>query len=317
MRDVSKPVIPEAHVDLRHLMRMEQGGVSFSLLPRQPARSALVGQHASKLRGRGLNFLELRAYQPGDDTRTIDWKVTARMRKPYTRVFTEERERPALLVVDQRQSMFFGSRYNMKSGTAAEIAALATWRVLAAKDRVGAIVFNDSDLIVVRPERSRGTAIRILKAIVEMNQKLNWTLPRMNPAMLNTALRRARELTTHDYLVLQITDGAGRDEQTRRLNTDTGQHNDLVMAYVFDPLEHELPTSRRALFVSGGHKQLQLPTDRHAKHRFREEIETAVDDVRRSWASRQVPVLPISAAEATAPQLRRLLTVGRPAGERR
>ena len=87
--------------------------------------SILAGRHASRLRGRGLNFEEIRRYLPGDDTRNMDWKVTARMRKPHVRVYTEERDRPCLLVVDQRQSMFFGTRRCMKSVAAAEVAALA------------------------------------------------------------------------------------------------------------------------------------------------------------------------------------------------
>ena len=93
---------PRIHVDLNQLLRLAGPARRLSLLPRQPASSVLNGRHASKLRGRGLNFEELRHYLPGDDTRTIDWKVTARTGEPYVRVYTEERDRPALLVVDQR-----------------------------------------------------------------------------------------------------------------------------------------------------------------------------------------------------------------------
>ncbi len=103
----------------------------------------LNGRHASRLRGRGLNFEELRGYLPGDDVRAIDWKVTARTGEPHVRVMTEERDRPALIVVDQRMSMFFGSQLNMKAVTAAEAAALAAFRILDQGDRVGGIVFGD------------------------------------------------------------------------------------------------------------------------------------------------------------------------------
>src|SRR6185295_3550448 len=81
-----------------------------TLLPRQPVSSLLAGRRASRLRGRGLDFDELRAYVAGDDVRRIDWRVTARLRRPYVRSYKEERDRPVLLVVDQRPSMFFGSR---------------------------------------------------------------------------------------------------------------------------------------------------------------------------------------------------------------
>jgi uncharacterized protein (DUF58 family) len=92
---------------------------------------------------------------PGDDVRSIDWRVTARMQKPYLRVYSEERDRPTMLVIDQRINMFFGSRRSMKSVVAAEIAALAAWRVFHQGDRVGAFVFSDSAMEEVRMRRSR------------------------------------------------------------------------------------------------------------------------------------------------------------------
>src|SRR6187431_225997 len=135
-----KPTSPQpgVYADLAELVALRHRARGFSFLPRQPVQSLLAGRHASRLRGRGLNFEEIRRYQPGDDIRRIDWKVTVRTRLTHSRVYTEERERGVLLLVDQRIGMFFGSVKNMKSVTAAETAALAAWRVLAQKDRIGA-----------------------------------------------------------------------------------------------------------------------------------------------------------------------------------
>ena len=116
-----------------HLRGLGGAATGLRFLPRQPARSVLHGRHGSRLRGRGLNFEELRNYLPGDDVRAIDWKVTARTGQPHVRVVTEERDRPTLIVVDQRMSMFFGSQLNMKSVTAAEAAALAAFAILEAR----------------------------------------------------------------------------------------------------------------------------------------------------------------------------------------
>src|SRR5262245_57923909 len=137
------PTTSGVYADLDELVRFQHRARGFSLLPRQPVQSLLAGRHASRLRGRGLNFEEIRKYLPGDDIRQIDWKVTARTRKPHARVYTEERERPVILLVDQRLGMFFGSRLNLKSVTACELTALAAWRTIDVQDRVGAIVFND------------------------------------------------------------------------------------------------------------------------------------------------------------------------------
>ena len=151
------------YVDLDELVRWQYRSSGFSFLPRQPVHSILSGRHASKLRGRGLNFEELRDYLPGDDTRNIDWKVTARTGKPYVRVYTEEKDRTVWLLIDQRVGMFFGSRQKMKSVVAAEVAAISAWRVLSVGDRVGALVFNDSEVSVIPPHRSRDRVMQVLK----------------------------------------------------------------------------------------------------------------------------------------------------------
>src|SRR5499433_3744464 len=154
------PAVPGIYVDLESLIALEHGARGVSFKPRQPVRSLLSGRYASRLRGRGLNFEEIRDYRPGDDVRSIDWKVTARLQSPHVRVFNEERDRQGLLVVDQRLSMFFGSRRAMKSVSAAEIAAVVAWRILNVGDRVGGIVFNDGDIDDVRPQRSRRTVLQ-------------------------------------------------------------------------------------------------------------------------------------------------------------
>src|SRR6201995_4644154 len=137
--------MPGVHVDLDELIALEHRGGRVSFLPHQPVHSLLSGRFASRMRGRGLNFEEIRDSRPGDDVRSIDWKATVRLQKPHIRVFNEERDRQALLVVDQRLSMFFGSRLAMKSVAAAQAAALGAWRVLGAGDRRGALVFKETE----------------------------------------------------------------------------------------------------------------------------------------------------------------------------
>ena len=119
---------PGVYADLDELTR--SAGVVGSSGPRQPVTSVLSGRYASRLRGRGLNFEELRGYLPGDDIRHMDWKVTARTRKPHVRVYAEDKDRIVLLIVDQRQNMFFGTKERLKSVTAAKLAALAAWRAI-------------------------------------------------------------------------------------------------------------------------------------------------------------------------------------------
>lgn len=161
------------HVSLPHLVRLRHKATGYTFLPRQPIHSLLSGRYASRLRGRGLNFEELRRYHPGDDIRAMDWKVTARTRKPHVRVYAEERDRAVLLLVDQRIHMFFGSHERMKSVVAAEAAALSAWRAFGVGDRVGAIVFNDQRMESIRPQRSKATVMQLLSNIERMNRELH------------------------------------------------------------------------------------------------------------------------------------------------
>src|SRR5271163_1217726 len=188
-----------AYAELDSLIALQFRSRGFSLHHRQPVHSLLFGRRNSRVRGRGLDFEELRAYVPGDDVRSIDWQVTARMPKPYVRVYTEERDRPTMLIVDQRINMFFGSRRSMKSVVAAEIAALAAWRVFHQGDRVGAFVFNDDATEEVRMRRSRATVLRILDRISHQNHLLRGD-SRSQPRTerLNEVLESVARVCRHD-----------------------------------------------------------------------------------------------------------------------
>jgi uncharacterized protein (DUF58 family) len=296
------------YADLNQLVALEYEARGFSFLPRQPIHSILAGRHASRLRGRGLNFEEIRRYLPGDDVRQIDWKVTARTRKTHTRIYTEERERSILVLVDQRRTMFFGTVRNMKSVTASEAAALAVWRTLEQKDRIGALVFDDANIVEIRPARSRAAAMRILKSIVETNNALNLKggVP-PNDGMLNEVLRRTARLAKHDFLVCLITDGFGNDSETRDLLTRIAHHNDVLVAFVYDPLEAELPDAGPLVF-SDGARQMEIDTGRRQlREKFRTEFAELRAKSRRFLLQRETPVIPLSTAEEVAGQFRRLL----------
>lgn len=296
------------YADLDALVRLQFQARGFSFLPRQPIHSLLAGRHASRLRGRGLNFEEIRRYLPGDDIRNMDWHITARTRKPHVRVYTEERDRPVLLVVDQRLSMFFGSQRAMKSVVAAEATALAAWRTLHVGDRVAALVFDDNDVVEIAPHRSQGQVMRILASVVEKNHALRVDAPRQpGPAMLNRVLERAVRLAKHDYLVCLIGDGAGTDAETARLVTLLGSHNDVLLIFVYDPLETQLPDAGR-LVVAEGELQLEVNTsDRGLRQRYNAEFEQRLARIRELSRQREIPVLPLSTAKGVAEQVRELL----------
>ena len=299
--------LARAYVSLDELMAMKRRAKGFSFLPRQPVHSLLSGRFASRLRGRGLNFEELRRYVAGDDTRTIDWLATARLGTPHVRVYSEEKDRPLLLIVDQRTSMFFGSRRAMKSVVAAEAAALAAWRAASLGDRVGAIVFGERALVEVAIRSREIGAVRVVSEIARQNRDLPGTAAASSAPLLNQVLRRALHLTTHDWLVCVITDAAGADETTLPLVTGIMEHNDLMVIFVEDPLESALPNVGAAIFSSGG-RQLEVDTSSQSlRQRFADERAAQRNRLAALSKERSVPVLPISTHRDVATQLRELI----------
>jgi len=292
-------------ITLDELVQLKADAHGFSFLPRQPVSSLLAGRHASRLRGRGLAFEELRHYNPGDDVRTIDWKATARLRSTYVRVYSEERERPVLLVVDQRRPMFFGSRRAMKSVTAAEVAALGAWRVLNARDRVGGIVFNEAEIVDISPHRSQTQVMRMLNEVVRLNHALAEKAAPTGAVTLNHALEAALRRAKHDHLVVLISDFDGADEETQRLATLIAAHNDMLAVAIYDPLGASLQP-QPGMVVEVGGARVALPLDAGFPAAFQRAFTQRLDEWTEIFRALQVPVLPISTAEPPADQLRSL-----------
>ncbi|CAH1668839.1 MULTISPECIES: DUF58 domain-containing protein [unclassified Chelatococcus] len=325
---IGKARLDEAHMDearvyvtLDALLRLRHNAKGFSFLPRQPVYSLLAGRHASRLRGRGLDFEELRHYAEGDDTRTIDWSATARLATPYVRVFTEERDRSVLLLVDQRLSMFFGSRRAMKSVVAAEAAALAAWRVTVLGDRVGAIIFSENGIEEIRPQGRNAGVMRILGPLVRHNNALTARDERpSDPGLLNQALKRAASVAKHDSLVCLITDAGGADAETVKLVTGITAHNDVLMIFISDPLESTLPPIGRAVFAEGTGQIEVNTTAAGLRRRFSADFVDRRAGIEHFSRRRAIPILTLSTAADVSGQLReqlgRRLAPGRRAGGR-
>ncbi len=296
------------YVTTQQLVALEGRARDLTFVQKMRSHQQLVGRMQSSLRGRGLIFEELREYLPGDDIRSIDWRVTARTSRPVVRVYGEEKERPAIILVDQRMNMFFGSRRAMKSVTAAEAAMLCAWRILGSGDRVGGFVFSDGGTEEVRPHRSRNAVIAFADRIAQRNASLSVAdAGTPSPEALDDTLRKVAAIAHHDHLVILISDFDGHGDTTRDLLLRLSTANDVICLLVYDPFLLELPRGGD-IVVSGGALQAELALgrdnvrgsiDAFARNRGRELL---------AWQNKLgLPMLPISTAEETAPQLRRLL----------
>lgn len=250
----SKNIIPT----LSELMKLEHlvASTGFSLLPKQPVHSVLAGKHASKIRGRGLDFEEVRKYVPGDDIRNIDWRVTARTRITSTKVFTEEKEKPVLAITDMTQGMFFGSQVYTKSFIAAQMVAISAFKVLKNGDRFGGLIFNNDDYRVFAPQRSRKVVLQYLQKLVEESQTLASSEKNIHQKeeLLEKALRRTLSMATHDYLIIIISDFYDLSAKSKKSLIQLSKHNDVILARINDPLEEKLPKDK--IVLSDGDLQL-------------------------------------------------------------
>lgn len=304
------------YMSLGQLMALEFQTRGLSFVTRQPQGSILAGNHASRLRGRGLNFDELRRYQPGDDLRHLDWRASLRTGKPVIRTFTEERDRPALIVVDQRMSMFFGSVRSFKSAVAAELGALAAWMVFNAGDRVGGLVFNDERIDSVAPLRSRKRVETLCSRIVEQNAALNASNPDHEAdGQLDKVLQQCLALAGHDHLICIVSDFAGAGERTLQLMRQLSAHNDVIALQVYDPLALNVPSSGH-LMVTQGQLQVELAVrERQVRQPLGDFLGGRLKDVASLLRRSQVPLLMFSTALPAVDQLRDEL--GRRNGARR
>lgn len=299
---------PEVQVHIKDLMALEPAARGLGFFSRQPVRSILAGQHGSRLRGRGLDFEELRRYLPGDDLRQLDWRASQRLGKPYVRTYSEERDRPALVVVDQRMGMYFGSVRSFKSVVAARIAALSAWMAYLAGDRVGGLVFSDAGIDNVRPLRSRERIQALFAAIARRSQSMGADQPDVDASgRLNEALQGALAHAPHDCLVCLISDFAGADDATLRLLRTLAAHNDVVATLVYDPLALRIPLSGRLVVTQGG-LQVEVAADRkQVREPLSDFFSGRLHDVAELLRRSRVPLLSIDTADDTVAQLRREL----------
>ncbi|PTN48428.1 DUF58 domain-containing protein, partial [Achromobacter xylosoxidans] len=231
-----------------------------------------------------------------------------RLGKPYVRTYSEERDRPALVVVDQRMGMYFGSVRSFKSVVAARIAALSAWMAYLAGDRVGGLVFSDAGIDNVRPLRSRERIQALFAAIARRSQSMGADQPDVDASgRLNEALQGALAHAPHDCLVCLISDFAGADDATLRLLRTLAAHNDVVATLVYDPLALRIPLSGR-LVVTQGELQVEVAADRkQVREPLSDFFSGRLHDVAELLRRSHVPLLSIDTADDTVAQLRREL----------
>lgn len=250
--------------------------------------TTLPGQAQTRLRGRGLDFDELRPYAEGDDIRHIDWNVTARTGRPHTRLYREERERAVMVALDLRRSMFTGTR-RLKAVVAGEMAAAILWQVCANRDRAGVLVFDEARTELSRPAmRERGAldAVGVIAAMFAgARRRVGAAAP---PRVLDGVLADINRMGRKAGQVVLLTDcdapGPAFDEEL----AIAAPHERLVVLRIADPLELTGPPAGTYAYV-GDREARRIRLDRGNGNVLRDELDRLNAALAKSFASVGVP----------------------------
>lgn len=234
-------------VELDDLISLRWVAQRLRFAARRSARSTGIGGHASRWRGRGIDFDEVRDYQPGDDIRVMDWRVTARTGRAHTRLFHEERERPVLIAVDLGAHMRFGTRVAFKSVIAARIAAFWAWYAARQGDRVGGVVFADDWFKALPPHAGSSGVLRLLRALAEAPTDT------VNGAAggLRGAFDQLKWVAHPGSTLVIVSDFRDWDAALERPLRDLSKLGDVVAVHVYDALEAKAPPPGRYRVSNG------------------------------------------------------------------
>ncbi|MFT5657898.1 MAG: hypothetical protein ACI9KN_001177 [Gammaproteobacteria bacterium] len=235
------------------------------------------GGYLSSFRGRGMEFHESRPYQPGDDIRAIDWRVTARSGSTHTKVYREERERPVLLWVDLSPTMFFGTRQCFKSVVAAKLAALLAWSSVQHGDRLGGLVFSDQHHDEFRPKQGNASVLHFIKKLAshpawdqQNKTAANPHRDDLSPDASLHALKRLRQVAKPGSLIVLISDFRFLSDDCRSHLAHLARHNDVVMLFTHDPLEQDLPPSGFYQMTDGENRLSVDSTNAASRDQYRQ-----------------------------------------------
>ncbi len=297
--------MPTTHDILNRVRRVE-------LRTSKLANDLMTGAYHSQFKGRGMDFEELREYVPGDDVRTIDWNVTARMRRPFVKLHREERELAVMLVLDVSASGAFGSSGRTKREFAAEVAATLAFSALRNGDKVGLLLFSEEVELYVPPKKGRKHLLRIIREALAFPAKKRGTSVHSALSFVNHVLhRRAVVFLLTDFLH-SFDMKAGQRDLFQELGQTNSRH-DLVCVHLHDERERTIPPTGLLLLEDAETGELlELDTTRPSVRKaFTEKSDTRVEHLDRSLSQSAVDVVRLSPSDDFASILQRFFETRR------
>lgn len=289
-------------VSLSDLVRLRLDAAALNLARQRRVYTDQSGAQLSGFRGRGMDFEEHRAYLPGDDVRSMDWRVTARTGTPHVKVFKEERERPVLIGVDYSPAMFFATRTAFKSVFAAHTAGLLAWASLTHGDRVGGLVFGQQHR-EVRPAGGKRGVLNLLQILSNAHQP---AADIQHP--LSDALARLRRVARPGSLVYLCSDFAQWNDEAERHLIMLARHVELVLVNIHDPLEAALPAGDYQVANFSG-QRLRLSTNAKQRAQYQQQFNARHSALTSAARQAGAHFISVTTAQAVLPQLLRGLGI--------
>ncbi|MCF6234887.1 MAG: DUF58 domain-containing protein [Gammaproteobacteria bacterium] len=294
-------------ISLKPLIKLSHQARFLSLGTRRKVSSSLSGNYASSFKGRGMDFDETRIYQPGDDIRSMDWRVTARTGKPHTKIFKEERERPVFFVTDLSASMHFATRGSFKSVIAAQATALLAWAAADHGDRVGGVIFTDEQHIELPPKARQHGVLCLLKTLEKLDSTTDNDSSAIQTQNLTKALNRLRKITHPGSLIFILSDFYHLNEDAERHFSDLSRHNDIVGILIRDPLEMSPPPPNCYSISNGQNISVFDTSNKNLQEKYRTYFQDKHDSVKRIFRKHRARLIELSTHEDVFETLRRKL----------
>ena len=297
---------PGVSLALPDLLALRAEARRLDLAPRGKILATRSGGHLSRFRGRGMEYDESRVYQAGDDTRNMDWRVTARAGLPHVKLFREERERPLWLLVDQGPSMRFGTRVAFKSVVAAQAAALLAWAAADRGDRVGGVVFDERGRFEQRPAARTQGLLPLLQVLATGVGGEEEAGPGgTGPGDLGAAGDHLARLVRPGSLIYILSDFESLSREPGTWLARLGRGCELVLVHIRDPLEAAAPPPGRYPVTDGRRRGLLDSTLGARRLAWRQRFQEHLDRVEALARQHRAHLLWLSTDEAVGPALAR------------
>ena len=274
---------------IRELINWRAYAKNIKLFSRQYTHGYQTGNCLSRSRGNGMDFEEVRIYQPGDNIRLMHWPLTARLGKPYTKIYLEERERTMHFIVDQSSTMNFGTRVCFKNVLAANIMSILGWAALGSEESVGGSIFTDNQMITIRPSRSHQSLMKMFNFLINESR---WSQQQKKINCFADVLKNYLPKIKPGSIFVIISDFSNFTDEAKMYLKLIRKKCEIINVFIYDPFEKKLPRNH-AYPISNGHGKYATINTNNIKH-YQNYFESIYKNISNFSIKNNIKMIPMS-----------------------